>query len=92
MLAPLIPIPRGRKGPVITNWQAMTPEQLAAEIKHQNGCNVGVRLDYYASLDPDSSGAMSLQSKWLREGILTPTVAWRTASGAERWLYRRPQN
>lgn len=89
-LFPILPIPQGRKGPVLKNWQAMEPEALAVELSRQNGCNRGLRLDHYASLDPDTKAAQDLMGQWLREGILTPTIAWRTASGAERWLYLRP--
>jgi hypothetical protein len=89
-LSPIITIPRGRKGPDIQDWQKMSAEDHAKILARRNGCNRGIRLDNYATLDPDSEAARELQDKWLREGVLTPTPAWRTASGAERWLYLRP--
>jgi hypothetical protein len=90
MLSPIIGIPRGRKAPDTPGWQEMSAEDHAKNLTRRNGCNRGVRLDNYATLDPDSLAARELQAKWLKEGVLTPTVAWRTASGAERWLYLRP--
>ncbi len=90
MIGPLIPIPKGRKGPVLKNWQTLTPEQLAAELAKQNGCNRGVRLDHYAVLDPDSPEAGQLLDSWEREGKLDPTVAWRTAAGNIKRLYQCP--
>lgn len=80
MLFPLIPIPRGRKGPVLKNWQALAPDQLAQAFLGQNGCNRGVRLDHYAVLDPDTKAAGQLLDGWEQEGKLPPTVAWRTAA------------
>jgi len=90
MLSPMIAIPRGRKRPNTPGWQEMSAEDHAKALARRTGCNRGVRLDNYATLDPDSLAARELQAKWLKEGVLTPTVAWRTASGAERWLYLRP--
>lgn len=90
MIEPLIPIPKGRKGPVLKNWQNLTPEQLAAELAKHNGCNLGVRLDRYAVLDPDSQEATELLNTWEKEGKLPPTIAWRTAAGNIKRLYLRP--
>ena len=90
MIGPLIPIPKGRKAPVIKDWQNLTSEQLAAEFKGRNNCNWGIRLDYYAVLDPDTKAAGSLLDDWEQEGKLPPTVAWRTAAGNIKRLYQRP--
>jgi hypothetical protein len=90
VIGPRIPIPRGRKGPVLKDWPNLTPEQLAAELKRENGCNLGVRLDHYAVLDPDTQAAGSLLDMWEQEGQLPPTVAWRTAAGNIKRLYLRP--
>jgi Bifunctional DNA primase/polymerase, N-terminal len=92
MIGPLIPIPKGRKGPVLIDWQNLSPEHLAAEFKKGNGFNVGVRLDHYAVLDPDTKAAGTLLEAWEREGKLPPTVAWQTAAGNIKRLYQRPQN
>lgn len=90
MLFPLIPIPRGRKGPVLKNWQALAPEQLAQAFQGQNKCNRGVRLDHYAVLDPDTNAAGQLLDGWEQEGMLPPTIAWRTAAGNIKRLFKRP--
>jgi hypothetical protein len=89
MIGPLIPIPRGLKGPVLKNWQRKSPEQLAEVCNGHNG-NRGVRLDNYAVLDPDTKAAGDLLDVWEREGKLPPTVAWLTAAGNIKRLYQRP--
>ena len=90
MLTPLLPIPKGRKGPVFKGWQDMSHAQLAAELAGQNGCNLGVRLDHYAVLDPDSKAAGQQCETWEAEGKLPRTVAWRTAAGNIKRLFKRP--
>lgn len=91
-IGPIIPIPKGRKGPLLKNWQSLTAGELLEAINQDMGCNLGIRLDKYASLDPDSAAARELVAKWKEDGTLTPTTAWRTASGAERYLYLRPDD
>jgi hypothetical protein len=56
-----------------------------------NGCNLGLRLDNYASIDPDTKAAEMLCDTWEREGKLPPTWAWRTARGIIRRLFLRPE-
>src|SRR5208337_3433350 len=90
-IGPFVPIPRKLKKPVIKAWQLLKPEELALAVKANNGGNIGIRLDHYASLDPDSSAARKLCDEWEKEGKLPPTVSWRTASGAIRRLYLAPE-
>jgi hypothetical protein len=90
MICPILPIPRGQKGPRLKDWQNLTPEQLDAASKRQNGGNRGIRLDNYAVLDPDSKAANMLCEQWEREGKIPPTVAWRTAAGNIKRLFQRP--
>jgi hypothetical protein len=90
-LDPLIPIPKPRKGTNLQEWSNMSPEELARELKERNGCNLGLRLDNYASLDPDTKAAEMVCDTWEREGKLPPTLAWRTARGVIRRLYLRPE-
>ncbi len=90
MISPIIPIPKGRKGPNLPNWQTLTPEQLAIKLKKSNGCNRGVRLDNYAVIDPDSKWAGVLMCEWEEQGELPPTIAWRTAAGNIKRLFKRP--
>jgi hypothetical protein len=91
MIGPILPLPRGIKKCFIKDWPNKAPADLVKLVEKSNGGNRGVRLDHYASLDPDSAAARSLMAQWERQGILTPTVAWKTASGAPRRLYLRPE-
>lgn len=86
-IGPLIPIPRKRKGPSLVGWATMSAEELANHCKKWRE-NFGLRLDNYASLDPDSPEANALMQQWDAEGLLPSTVCWRTASGAIRRLYK----
>lgn len=90
ILGPLIPVKRGRKGTYLNDWQNLTPEQLEKEVAMNNGGNVALRLDHFASLDPDTVEAREVVELWVREGIVGRTVAWRTASGAVRRLFKAP--
>jgi hypothetical protein len=87
MFGPLIPVPKPRKGPSLERWQELTPEELEQEIIKSNGtCNLALRLDHYASIDPDSLEARKIVDSW----DLPRTIAWRTASGAIRRLFKAP--
>ncbi len=90
MFGPLIPVPKPRKGPTLENWQLLSPEELEIEVAKNNGCNLALRLDHYASIDPDSPEARALVDQWDKDGYLPKTIAWRTASGAIRRLFRAP--
>ena len=87
---PLIPVPKPRKGPTLEGWQKATPEELELELSQNNGCNLALRLDHYASIDPDSPEARKIVEQWDAEGHLPKTIAWRTASGAIRRLFKAP--
>ena len=87
---PLIPIPKPRKGPTLQGWQSMSVEALEQEIARNNGCNLALRLDNYASIDPDSHEARTLVDQWDKDGHLPKTISWRTASGAIRRLFKAP--
>lgn len=91
MLGPLIPIPKGQKGTNLKTWSTMSPEELNREVKKRNNCNVGLRLENYASIDPDSPEAEAVCESWEREGKLPPTWAWMTARGVVRRLYLKPE-
>ena len=86
----LIPIPKGRKGPVLKNWQTLSPEALAEFIAQNPECNRGIRHDNTAVLDPDSKEAGELCDTWETQGKLPKTVKWITAAGNTKRLYRRP--
>ena len=86
----LIPIPKGRKGPVLKNWQTLSPEALAEFIAQNPECNRGIRHDNTAVLDPDSKEAGELCGTWEAEGKLPKTVTWITAAGNIKRLYKRP--
>jgi hypothetical protein len=91
MIGPVLTLPHGGKECYVEKWTTLPREDLATLVAKKNGSgNRGVRLDDYASLDPDSPGARTLMEQWKREGVLSRTVAWKTASGAERHLYQRP--
>jgi hypothetical protein len=90
VIGPILHLPYGLKKCFITGWPTAPPEDLASELAKQNGCNRGVRLDHYASLDLDSPAAKALLDQWKRDGTLPRTVGWKTASGAERHLFKRP--
>jgi len=68
----------------------MTAEALEQELARSNGCNLALRLDHYASIDPDSAEARALVDQWDKDGHLPKTIAWRTASGAIRRLFKAP--
>jgi hypothetical protein len=90
MLAPLIPVPPGRKGaPYLKDWGKLPPEVLDAELKKRPGCNVGLRLDHFLALDADDQGAYDFLDKLEQEGRLPPTVAWTTWRNRTVRLYRR---
>lgn len=89
-IGPLVPIKRPSKKCILNDWSILSPEELNAAVVKNNGGNIGLRLDHYASLDPDSMAARNLCEQWEKEGKLPPTVAWRTASGAIRRLYLAP--
>jgi hypothetical protein len=89
-LGPLLPLARNSKAIYIDGWQTKKEEELEALVAKNNGGNVGLRLDRYVSLDPDSAAARNLAEQWEREGIIPPTVAWKTASGAVRRLFLAP--
>jgi len=91
MLAPLIPIPHGRKGTNLEGWSSLPPDELARKFQDNNGGNRGLRLDHYVSIDPDTPAAETVCETWEREGKLPPTWTWRTARGVIRRLYLRPQ-
>lgn len=86
----LIPIPKGRKGPVLKNWQTLSPEPLAELIAKNPGCNRGIRHDNTAVLDPDSKEAGERCDSWETQGKLPKTVKWITAAGNTKRLYKRP--
>jgi hypothetical protein len=89
-IGPLVPIHRKKKACYLESWSSLSPEELAVALVKNNGGNVGLRLDKYASLDPDSNAARNLCDQWEKEGKIPPTVAWRTASGAIRRLFIAP--
>lgn len=68
----------------------MTTEALEQELARSNGCNLALRLDHYASIDPDSAEARALVDQWDKDGHLPKTISWRTASGAIRRLFKAP--
>jgi hypothetical protein len=86
-IGPLIPVPHKRKGPCLTGWQRMSPEELEKHLVNWNE-NFAVRLDNYASIDPDTPEAQIIVNEWDAEGMLPTTVSWRTARGIVRRLYR----
>lgn len=90
MIGPILPLPRGGKKCLVKGWSTMAPEALAAELAKRKGCNRGVRLEEYAVLDPDSKAAGELCESWEKNGQLPRTVAWKTAAGNIKRLYRRP--
>lgn len=89
-IGPLLPLAKKSKAIYLDGWETKSEEELAELIKKNNGGNIGLRLDRYASLDPDSPAARNLCEQWEKEGRLPPTVAWRTASGAVRRLFIAP--
>jgi hypothetical protein len=91
-LRPLVPVLKNQKRIIEEGWQEMSEEQLAELVDKNNGGNVGVRLDHYAVLDPDEPAAEVFANEWERNGILPPTVSWRTAQGFTKRLYKRPPN
>jgi hypothetical protein len=84
----LVPIPKGLKKPVIEGWQKRSPESLRKLIKP--GCNIGVRHDFTAVIDPDSPEAGQICDAWEVEGKLPETVKWITAAGNIKRLYKCP--
>lgn len=90
MFGPLIPVPKPRKGPNLANWQNMTADELEKEVARANGGNLALRLDHYASIDPDSIEARQIVEQWVTDGVIPSTIAWRTASGAIRRLFKAP--
>jgi len=91
-LGPLVPIRKGSKGHShMRNWQKVSPKVLQEVMeRHYPGCNVGLRLDSYLALDPDSEDAEAFLGQLERNGKLPPTVAWRSASGRVTRLYKPP--
>lgn len=90
-LGPLVPIKKGSKGhALLKNWQRVPPKVLQVVMAKNPGCNVGLRLDMYLALDPDSKEAMAFLEKLEREGKLPATVAWRSASGRVTRLFLPP--
>ncbi len=86
---PILPVPRGLKGPpYLKEWQSLTPEQLAFQLKAYPDANKGLRLDNYLALDPDDKAASEILDNLEREGKLPPTVAWRTWRGMIIRLYQ----
>lgn len=86
-LGPLVPIHRPKKACYLNDWPTLSEAELEIAVAKNNGGNIGLRLDRYASLDPDSIAARNLCDQWEKEGKIPPTVAWRTASGAIRRLF-----
>lgn len=86
----LIPIPKGRKGPVLKDWSTLSPEALTELIAKNPDCNRGIRHDNTAVLDPDSKEAGELCDTWETQGKLPKTVKWITAAGNTKRLYKRP--
>lgn len=90
MIAPLLPVKVGQKGPpYISDWQNATPSKLVLECRAWPGSNLGLRLDKYFALDPDDKAASDILDSLEKEGRLPPTVAWRTWRGMIVRLYQK---
>jgi hypothetical protein len=93
MLAPQLPVPRGKKGPpFFKDWQLKSPDELEELLQRYPNSNRGLRLDYHIQVDPDNEAAIRRVKQFQAEGILPPTLTYITWRGRECSLYRVHRN
>jgi hypothetical protein len=91
ILAPLLPIPRGKKGPpFFDDWQHKTADDLDDLFLKYPGCNRGLRLDRYVQVDADNEAAVKAVKELQAERVLPPTLTYITWRGVETPLYKAP--
>jgi hypothetical protein len=90
----IVPIHKGHKGWAhIRGWSSprMTRRVLQEQAAKHPACNLGLRLDGFAAIDPDSQEAADFLDKLEKKGQFLPkTVSWKSASGRITRLYRIP--
>lgn len=90
-LGPLLPIPRGKKGPpCFEQWQSKTEGELEELYPRFKNCNPALRLDTLVQIDADNEPALKKVAEMKRAGILPPTVNYLTWRGVETPLYKAP--
>ena len=88
---PIVPVKTGTKGEMlIKKWSTKSLPELQKAVARHYPCNLGLRLDFFIALDPDSIAAVIFLGKLELEGKLPPSVSWRSASGRITRLYRIP--
>jgi len=88
-LGPLIPVKLGCKGPpYLKEWEHASLEALSEIWGRFPGANPGLRLDHYLILDPDDDAAQRFLDDLEFQGLLPPTVAWRTWRGMTVRLFK----
>jgi hypothetical protein len=91
MLGPLIPIPRGKKGPpFFDGWQKKPADELEDLYRHYPNPNPALRLDKLIQLDADNGPAIEMIAQLKRTGVLPPTINYLTWRGIETPLYKAP--
>lgn len=89
MIGPLLPIPRGKKGPpFFKEWELKSPGELEELYHEYPGCNPAVRLDSIIQVDADNEPAIKKVAEMKRTGILPATLNYNTWRGVETPLYK----
>ena len=89
MLAPQLPIPRGKKAPpFFKEWETKSPDELEELLIKFPNSNRGLRLDHHIQVDPDNKAAVKKVKQLQADGILTPTITYSTWRDIECSIYQ----
>ncbi|BAJ50258.1 hypothetical protein CSUB_C0397 [Candidatus Caldarchaeum subterraneum] len=77
----VIPLVRGDKRPMVSEWQKKSREELFAVFREHSGCNIGIRLDSLTVLDIEHARLWRLFFETEPRELASKTWVSRTGGG-----------